>query len=75
MDDITAENMRLISTKKDTELEDILKSIKAAAENDKCCVWLYDKQLSTNTKLELESRGFRMSEGGRYNEIDTKVEW
>lgn len=78
LEEITAESMRSLIKKSDDsslELERILKAILLETRNDKLELNLFNYNISRNIKQELESRGFIVQVGGRYNEIDTFIRW
>lgn len=78
LEEITAESMRELIKKSDDsslELERILNAILVESKADKLELYLSGYDISTSIKQELESRGFIINVGGRYNEIDTVIRW
>lgn len=78
LEEITAESMRELIKKSDDsslELERILNAILVESKADKLELYLSGYDISTSIKQELESRGFIVNVGGRYNEIDTVIRW
>ena len=78
LEEITAESMHELIKKSDNsshELERILNAIHVETKADKHNLYLSDYNISTTIKQELESRGFIVNVGGRYNEINTVIRW
>jgi len=73
---ITATNMRELVERNKLSLRNILKKIEIEATlNKKNHLSLTDFRISDVDKKELESRGFIVDIGGRYNEVDTYIKW
>ncbi len=72
--EVTAKNMKILSTKDSDEIKKVLKDIKEQAELGKTSLFIYGV-IEDTTKIELESRGFKVEIGGRYNEKDTNISW
>lgn len=76
LEDITANGMRKIATQENSkQLKEILLKIKEAAHDSELFIYLPNFYIKTSTRLELESRGFIVEIGGRYNDVDVSISW
>ncbi len=78
LDHITAENMRLLATKENDFCRNILKQIEIKSRKRDIVnteLLLSNIDIGENCEEELESRGFVVSLGGRFNEINTHISW
>ncbi len=72
--EINAKNMKVLATKDNITLEDVLTVIKEnASEGNLSC--MIDGVLPKTVQDELGTLGFGVSTGGRYNEVDTIIRW
>ncbi len=72
---VNAYNMKELANKDSEELNNILDMIKKEAVKGKLSLYLDNTSLEDSTRRNLDSRGFRVETGGRYNEINTVISW
>tara|TARA_R110000737_G_C14408139_1_gene455479 strand:- start:369 stop:593 length:225 start_codon:yes stop_codon:yes gene_type:complete len=72
---INAENMRSLVQDKESGLDELLEEIKVQATNGESSLYKGHYYLSDSLKEKLEDLGFKVSSGGRYNEINTNIYW
>lgn len=77
---ISADNARKIAKNKlneglTSELKSIMELIKTSCEEGKFEIYLPDRTLEQDTKVMLETAGYKIEVGGRYNEVNTRITW
>ena len=75
LDNITAANMKKLAIKDSEDINDFLTRIKIEADKGETRLYISDYGIKATTKKELESRGFKVDVGGRYNETNTNISW